>query len=91
MFTNDNIVFFDEDSGNVTFSSYKIVLLNVDLNINLDNVNSDEDDPETIIMSNLWLGAINLNNAKHLKRNKQRINACSMASYKMVGLVHVRK
>ena len=33
----------------------------------------------------------NKQNAKHLKRYKQRISACSMASNKMVWLAHVRR
>ena len=40
---------------------------NIDLNnINLDN-NFDEDDPDTIILSDFWIGIVNLKNAKHLK------------------------
>ena len=42
--------FFDEDSGNVTFSSDEMGILNIDLNnINLNDVNFDGDFPETII------------------------------------------
>ena len=33
-----------------------------------------------LVMSDLWLGVIELNNVRYLKRFKQRINACSMAS-----------
>ena len=40
-----------------------------------------------LLISDLWHGTVDINNVKHLKRYKQRINACSMASYKMVGLV----
>ena len=73
MFTNDNIVFFDEDSGNVTFSSYKIVLLNVDLNnINLDNVNSDEDDPETIIHVKLMAWCNKFKQCKTFKKKQAK-------------------
>ena len=42
-------------------------------------------------MPNLWPGEIDLNNVKHLKMNKQIINACSIASFKIAGLVHARK
>ena len=49
-FTNDDILFFDEDSGNATFPSYEMVILSVDLyNINFGDVKFDEDDPEIII------------------------------------------
>ena len=44
------IVFVNEDSDKVTFSSDNMCILSVDLNkINVDNVNFDENDPETII------------------------------------------
>ena len=50
VFSNDDIVFFNKDSGNVTFSSDEMRILSVDLNnINLDEANFYEDDPETII------------------------------------------
>ena len=50
VFANNNIVFFDKDSGNVTFSNDEMGILSVDFNnINIDDVNFDEDDPETII------------------------------------------
>ena len=48
-FTNDNLLFFDEDSGNVTFSSDGMGILSVDLNnIELDDANFYEDDLEII-------------------------------------------
>ena len=44
------IYFFDEDYGNVTFSSDEMGILSVNLNnINLDIVNFDKDDFKTII------------------------------------------
>ena len=50
IFANYDILSFDEDSGNVTFSIDEMSILSVDLDkINLDDVNFDEDDPETII------------------------------------------
>ena len=69
-FTNDDILFFDEDSGNATFPSYEMVILSVDLyNINFGDVKFDEDDPEIIIHVRLktW-HSIELNNVKDLKR-----------------------
>ena len=40
LFSNNDIIFFDEGSGNVTFSSDEMGILSVDLNnINLDDVN----------------------------------------------------
>ena len=50
LFTDDDILFFKRDSANVTFSSDETDVFSVDLNnINFDDVNFDEDDPETII------------------------------------------
>ena len=36
-----------------------------------------------LFMSRLWLGVIGLNNVRHVKKSKQRINVCSMVSYKV--------
>ena len=50
LFADDNVIFFDEDSSNVTFSSDEMGVLNVDPNnIKLDDVNFHEDDLEIII------------------------------------------
>ena len=46
---NGGIVFVNANSGNVTFFSNDVGLVNVDLiNISLDDNNLDNDDPETI-------------------------------------------
>ena len=53
LYTDENILYFNEDSGNVSFCCNEIGILNIDLNnINLDN-NFDEDDPDTIILIRL--------------------------------------
>ena len=50
LFPGDDIDFFNENSDNVTFSKDEMEILSVVLsNINLDDINFDEDDPETII------------------------------------------
>ena len=50
LFSNDNIIFVNEDFNYVTFFSDEMGILSVDLNnVNLDDVNFDEGDPETII------------------------------------------
>ena len=42
LFVDEDILFFDKDSGNVTFFSNEMVILSINLNnINLDNVNYD--------------------------------------------------
>ena len=56
LFRNDGILFFDEDSGNVTLSSDQMGILSVAFNnINLDDVAFDENDSETIIHVRLGL------------------------------------
>ena len=50
MYADENILYFNEDSGNVVFSCNEMSILNIDINnINLDN-SFDEDDPDTIII-----------------------------------------
>ena len=76
----------------VTFSSDETSMLSVDLNnINFDDVNFDEDNPEIIILLDLWFGVIDLKNVKHLKVFMRRINDCSMAYFKTTELAHTRR
>ena len=50
LFSNNYTVFVNVDSNNVTFFSDKMGNFSVDLNkINVDDVNFNEDDPESII------------------------------------------
>ena len=50
LYADDNILYFDENSGNVVFNCNGMDILNIDLNIiNLDDTNYDEVDPDTII------------------------------------------
>ena len=54
LFTDDDILFFDKDSGNVTFSNDEVGILSVNLNnINIDDANVYKYDPETIIHARL--------------------------------------
>ena len=64
LFENDNILFFDEDSGNVTFSSDEMGILKVDLN----NISCMKMILKLWFMSDFWLDIIAINNAKHLKK-----------------------
>ena len=68
-------------------------ILIADLNyINLDDVNFDEDEPEAIIQVKLMPWRNRFKQRRAFKKiNKQRINVCSMASNKMVGLPHARR
>ena len=49
LFADDDILFFDEDSGNVIFSTDELGILRLNLNINLDDTKLYEDDPKSII------------------------------------------
>ena len=56
LYADDNILYFNEDSGDVIFSCNEVGILSVDLNnINLDDTNYVEDDPETIIHVTLMI------------------------------------
>ena len=92
LFTDDNRLFFDEDSGNVTFSSDKIGILNADLNnINRDG-NFDEDDPETIIHPRLMAWHNRLKQCKAFKIDiSKELMPVAWTSNKMMGLVLVRR
>ena len=50
LYADENIINFNEDSGDSVFSCNELVVLNTDLNnINLDHTNYDKDNSETII------------------------------------------
>ena len=68
LYADGNILYFNEDYGNLAFICNEIGILNIDVaNIKLDT-NYDEDDFNTIILIRLWLGILNLKNAKNLKK-----------------------
>ena len=69
LYTNENILYFNEDSGSVIFSCNKMCILNIDLtNINLDN-NFNKDDPDTITLVRLLAWHIKFEKRKTLKKN----------------------
>ena len=69
MYADENLLYFNEDSGNIVFSCNKIDILNIDLNnINLDDTNYLEDDPDTIILIRLLAWHINFEKRKSLKK-----------------------
>ena len=68
LYAGDGLLFFDEDSGNITFCYNEMGILSVNLNIiNLDN-NFDEDDPDTIILIRLLVWHSKSENRKILKK-----------------------
>ena len=76
LFADDNIFFFDKDSGNVKFSRNEIGILWVDLNyINLDDTNFYEDVHKSVIQVRLstWR-----NDLKQRKLFKKEISKESM-------------
>ena len=76
-----DILGFNENSVNVAFRCNEMGVLSINRNnINLDDTNYEENDPDNIILVSLWLGIVNWKNAKHLKRDKSRINANSVTS-----------
>ena len=65
---DENILYFNEDSGNVIFSCNKMSILNIDLdNINLDN-NFDEDDPDIVILIRLLAWHIKFEKCNGIKK-----------------------
>ena len=53
LYADENVLHFNEDSGDAVFSCNEMHILSIYLNnINLDN-NFDEDDPDTIILVRL--------------------------------------
>ena len=69
LYADGNILYFDEDSGNVTFCFNEMGTLSVNLNnINRDDTNNEEDDPNTIIHIRLLDRNIKFEKHKILKK-----------------------
>ena len=69
MYADENILYFNEDCGNIVFSCNEVSILNIDPNnINLDN-NFDEDDPDTATLIRLLSWHNNFEKRKELKKN----------------------
>ena len=66
LYADDGLLFFDEDSGDVTFCCNEMVILSVNL-INLDN-NFDEDNPGTISLIRLLAWHSNFKKRKALEK-----------------------
>ena len=67
LYANENILYFNEDSGNVVFICNEMCILNIGINnINLDDTNYDEDDPDTISIIRLLAWHIKLQKRKAL-------------------------
>ena len=53
MYTDENILYFNEDSGDAVFNYNKMGIVNIDLNNVSLYDNFDEEDPDTIILIRL--------------------------------------
>ena len=70
-YVDENILYFNEDSGNVVFTCDGMSILNIDLNnINPDDTNYDKDDPDTIILARILAWHSKFKKRKALKKNK---------------------
>ena len=68
LYADENIIYFNENSGNVVFNCNGMGIVNIELNnINPDN-NFDEDDPDTIILIRLLAWHIKFERRKGLKK-----------------------
>ena len=68
LYADENILYFNEDSGNVLSNCNGMGILNIDLNrINLDN-NFNEDDPDTIILIGILAWHIEFEKPEGLKK-----------------------
>ena len=69
LYAYENILYFNEDSGNVTFCCNGMSILSIDLNnVNFNDTNYDEDDPNTIILIRLLAWHIKFKKGKALKK-----------------------
>ena len=69
LYADENILYFNEDSGDVIFSCKEMGLNKIDLNkTNLDDTNYNEDDPETIIHIRLSAWHIKFEKPQALKK-----------------------
>ena len=71
LYADENIPYFNENSGNVEFSCNEMGILNIDLNnINLDDTNYDKNGPDTIIFIRLLAWHIKFKKCKALKKKR---------------------
>ena len=92
LYPDDNILYFNEDSGNGVFSCNEMGIFNIDLNnINLDN-NFDEDHPNTIIFIKLLTWHIKFEKRKALKKElNEELMPIAWYRKKKVEFLHPRR
>ena len=69
LYTDENILYLNEDSGNVVFS-WKWVFLTLALRILILIIILMKMILTLLLLSDFWLGILNLKNVKHLKNDK---------------------
>ena len=67
MYADENILYFNEDSGDVVFDCNETGILNIDLNNISRDSNFDEYDPDTVILVRLLTWYIEFEKRKELK------------------------
>ena len=68
LYADENILYFDEDSGNVLFNCNGMGILTIDLNDIILDTNFDENDPDTIIHIRLLAWLVKFEKHKALKK-----------------------
>ena len=69
LFANDQKIFINEDFNNIKHFHGEMSILSTNLHeTNCDDVDFDEDDIKLLIMSDLWLGVIEINYANQIKK-----------------------
>ena len=68
LYADENILYYDEDSGNVAFICNEMGILNIDINniIIIVIVTSMKMILILLFLSDIWVGILNLKNTKHL-------------------------
>ena len=79
---NDDILFFNEDFNKIPIFVNQMDILAVDLyEIKLEEDNNfDKVVLILLFMLDFCLELVNVKNAKHLKKDKQKVNTCNLAS-----------
>ena len=91
VFSNDDIVFVNENSDNAKFlvmiwplTLYSLIIFILMMIILMMMF------LKLLSVLDFWFSAIYTDNARHVKRYNQKVNDCSMTSNNMVGLMDVR-
>ena len=93
LYADENILCFNEDSGNVVFIWNGIGIFNIDLNNNnLDDTNYEEDDPDIIIHVRLLVWHTKFEKGKTLKKEfNEELMLAGWHSKEMAEFSHVSR